>query len=165
MMFRCVQRIDARLRVSINYLIYKEYFLRRNIMFVSMPQLATNSFREIKMRYRNLLVALSTALACFVNLAQAQVLDDDSVQTTIHSFDAFDGGFFYPISGGNLVQGINGNLYGTTFAGGDNGFGTVFDVTPSGTLTTLYSFCAESGCPDGSSPVFGDDVVISDILG
>jgi uncharacterized repeat protein (TIGR03803 family) len=26
-------------------------------------------------------------------------------------------------------------------------------MTPAGTLTTLYSFCAESGCADGSGPL------------
>ena len=31
--------------------------------------------------------------------------------------------------------------------------GTVFKITPSGTLTTLYSFCSQSNCTDGASPV------------
>ena len=38
---------------------------------------------------------------------------------------------------GSLVQGTDGNLYGTTEGGGPNGWGTVFKVTSSGTLTTL----------------------------
>jgi uncharacterized repeat protein (TIGR03803 family) len=55
-----------------------------------------------------------------------------------------------------LVQGIDGNLYGTTLGGGSaKGFGTVFKITPSGTLTTLHSFCAQSGCPDGQFPQTG----------
>jgi len=28
-------------------------------------------------------------------------------------------------------------------------------MTPSGTLTTLYSFCAQSGCADGETPQTG----------
>ncbi len=52
-----------------------------------------------------------------------------------------------------LVQATDGNLYGTTYLGGANGQGgTVFKITPSGTLTTLYSFCSQSGCADGSYP-------------
>jgi uncharacterized repeat protein (TIGR03803 family) len=45
-----------------------------------------------------------------------------------------------------LVQGTDGNFYGTTSAGGpynpqySSGYGTVFQVTPDGTLTTLFSF-------------------------
>jgi uncharacterized repeat protein (TIGR03803 family) len=52
-----------------------------------------------------------------------------------------------------LVQATNGDLYGTTYAGGADGGGTVFKITPGGTLTTLYSFCSQSGCPDGEYPL------------
>jgi uncharacterized repeat protein (TIGR03803 family) len=51
-----------------------------------------------------------------------------------------------------LVQATNGNLHGTTFDGGAEGSGTVFKITPSGALTTLYNFCSQSGCTDGYSP-------------
>jgi uncharacterized repeat protein (TIGR03803 family) len=60
-----------------------------------------------------------------------------------------------------LVQATDGNFYGTTYLGGANttdcgdGCGTVFKITPSGTLTTLYSFCSQSGCTDGRYPVAG----------
>ena len=50
-----------------------------------------------------------------------------------------------------LIQGIDGNFYGTTSAGGANGDGTVFKITPSGTLTTLHSFDGT----DGFSPIAG----------
>jgi uncharacterized repeat protein (TIGR03803 family) len=39
-----------------------------------------------------------------------------------------------------LVQGSDGNLYGTTWWGGTNDFGTVFRISTNGTLTTLYTF-------------------------
>jgi len=60
----------------------------------------------------------------------------------------------------SLVQGADGNFYGTTWYGGDNtncggGCGTVFDITPGGTLTTLYRFCPQSGCRDGYWPLGG----------
>jgi uncharacterized repeat protein (TIGR03803 family) len=54
-----------------------------------------------------------------------------------------------------LVQATSGDFYGTTNYGGANGDGTVFKITPSGTLTTLYSFCSQSGCTDGWGPVGG----------
>lgn len=72
--------------------------------------------------------------------------------TTLHSFCSqsacADG------SGPNagLVQAADGNFYGTTYLGGAYGYGTVFRITRSGTLTTLYSFCSQSGCPDGRLP-------------
>jgi uncharacterized repeat protein (TIGR03803 family) len=59
-----------------------------------------------------------------------------------------------------LVQASDGNFYGTTEAGGtskncNGGCGTVFKITPSGTLTTLYSFCSLANCADGWNPWAG----------
>jgi uncharacterized repeat protein (TIGR03803 family) len=71
--------------------------------------------------------------------------------TTLHSFDGTDG-YFPQVA---LVQGIDGNLYGTVTNGGANSGGTVFKITPSGTFTTIYSFCSQSGCLDGSTPFAG----------
>jgi uncharacterized repeat protein (TIGR03803 family) len=52
-----------------------------------------------------------------------------------------------------LVQGTDGNLYGTTAYGGDsNGDGTIFRITTNGTLTTLYTF---TGGSDSANPVAG----------
>jgi uncharacterized repeat protein (TIGR03803 family) len=62
---------------------------------------------------------------------------------------SFTGG----LDGGNpyagLVWGIDGNLYGTTAAGGASTNGTVFRITPTGTLTNLCQF---QGCLDGAAP-------------
>jgi len=55
----------------------------------------------------------------------------------------------------SLVQASDGDFYGTTPIEGVNCCGTVFKITPNGTLTTLYSFCSQSGCPDGSNPYGG----------
>lgn len=54
-----------------------------------------------------------------------------------------------------LVQGLDGNLYGTTFEGGVYGGGTIFMLTKNGKLVTLYNFCAQSGCSDGLEPAAG----------
>jgi uncharacterized repeat protein (TIGR03803 family) len=58
-----------------------------------------------------------------------------------------------------LVQATDGNFYGVTVLGGINcipegaqGCGTVFRMTPSGALTTLYRFCSQANCTDGTSP-------------
>jgi uncharacterized repeat protein (TIGR03803 family) len=71
--------------------------------------------------------------------------------TTLYSFcpqnGCADGA--YP---SGLIQATNGYLYGTTSIGGASGLGTVFKITPSGTLTTLYSFCSQPNCTDGYAP-------------
>ena len=60
---------------------------------------------------------------------------------------------FLPAAG--LVQGTDGNFYGTTEFGGTYGWGTIFKITSGGTLITLYSFCAPSNCTDGYFPQSG----------
>jgi len=59
---------------------------------------------------------------------------------------------------GSLVQGTDGNFYGMTYEGGANNEGTIFQVTPSGTETVLWSLGAGS---DGNEPygslTFGPD--------
>jgi uncharacterized repeat protein (TIGR03803 family) len=70
--------------------------------------------------------------------------------TTLHNFEGTDGQ--YPSAG--LVQATNGNFYGTTTNGGTGtacmggSCGTVFEITPTGKLTTLHSFDGT----DGASP-------------
>ncbi len=76
--------------------------------------------------------------------------------TTLYSFcsqapHCTDGQF--PFAG--LVQATNGSFYGTTSAGGANGYGTIFELTPDGNLTTLYSFCSQTHCTDGAYPYAG----------
>jgi uncharacterized repeat protein (TIGR03803 family) len=52
-------------------------------------------------------------------------------------------------SNGGLISDSNGNLYGTTYNGGANGEGTVFELNPTtSALTTLYTFAG----PDGAYP-------------
>jgi uncharacterized repeat protein (TIGR03803 family) len=41
---------------------------------------------------------------------------------------------------GALAEGTDGNFYGTTQSGGTNGTGTIFQITPGGAFTSLYSF-------------------------
>jgi len=95
--------------------------------------------------------------ACAVCLLWVATSLASSAQTfgTLYSFDASDG--HNPQDA--LVQGFDGNFYGTTYYGGTHNFGTVFKITPDGALTTLYSFCMETGCADGKYP--GANVVQS----
>jgi uncharacterized repeat protein (TIGR03803 family) len=78
-------------------------------------------------------------------------MTSSGVTAVLHSFNSFLGEGAVPTAG--LVQGSDGNFYGTTVSGGDHFKGTVFKITATGTLTTLHSF---SGSPsDGALPGAG----------
>jgi uncharacterized protein (TIGR03437 family) len=63
--------------------------------------------------------------------------------TTLHRFDSTDG--IYPSPVGTLIQTTDGNFYCATDQGGTNGKGSIFRMTPAGTVTTLYSFAGIDG--------------------
>ena len=74
-------------------------------------------------------------------------LTTNGALVTLYSFTGSnDGG--HPAAG--LVEGADGNFYGSTTAGGADNLGTLFQLTANGTLTTLYSF---PGANDGANPV------------
>jgi uncharacterized repeat protein (TIGR03803 family) len=69
--------------------------------------------------------------------------------TTLYNFPGFTQ------SSSALVEGADGNFYGTTAAGGSGTYGAggiFFRVTPNGSVTTLYNFCTLNHCADGSQP-------------
>ncbi len=59
-----------------------------------------------------------------------------------------------------LIMDSSGSLYGTTYEGGANSQGVVFELTPNAkktawTQSVLYSFCEQSDCNDGAEPDAG----------
>jgi uncharacterized repeat protein (TIGR03803 family) len=69
--------------------------------------------------------------------------------TILYSFQGFPSGE-YP--NGPPVRDTQGNFYGTTTAGGEHNYGTVFKVDSAGKETTLHSF---TGGNDGYAPYVG----------
>lgn len=96
-------------------------------------------------------------IGCAPGISTAADAEASVTFKTLLSFNSANGSYPGLMS---LVQGLNGNLYGTVIYGGDlsctfeasfSGCGTVFSVTPGGRLTTLHRF---SG-PDGTDPLWG----------
>lgn len=78
------------------------------------------------------------------------------VETTLYSFTGGNDGAS-PDAG--LTEGPDGNFYGEAASGGPfentgdpENFGTIFKITPSGTLSVIYSFSGEA---DGAEPFDG----------
>jgi|SRR5579862_1962628 len=94
-----------------------------------------------------------TLSTCALLLAFCDVAAPAQTFTSLHSFNGTDGANPYYVY---LAQGLDGNLYGTTSSGsGGSADGTIFRITPSGKLTTIYTFCTAMGCSDGSDPQSG----------
>jgi uncharacterized repeat protein (TIGR03803 family) len=78
--------------------------------------------------------------------------------STLHKFTGPDGMF----PAGGLTLGPDGNFYGTTYGTNKSGatgaiWGTVFQITPSGTLTILHTFSYTDGGYPTSPLVLGPD--------
>jgi uncharacterized repeat protein (TIGR03803 family) len=64
------------------------------------------------------------------------------VRTVLHAFTGAPDGLDPNAA---LIMDKSGNFYGTTERGGSKGQGTVFEITPAGAETVLYSFDAAHG--------------------
>lgn len=98
-------------------------------------EITLGTFRRWKNFCGVILFCAVTAIA-----SQAKTL------TTLAAFNGANGAI--PLG---LIQGFDGNFYGTTLEGGAQNYGTGFKMTPAGVLTTLHSFCS-AGCADGGWP-------------
>ena len=91
--------------------------------------------------------------ACFTALFCAATAISSHAQafTTLASFNNTNGSY----SQAPLVQGFDGNLYGTTDNGGLKTTGTIFKITLAGKLTLVHYFCSRTNCADGEVPESG----------
>ncbi|MGZ8189475.1 MAG: choice-of-anchor tandem repeat GloVer-containing protein, partial [Methylosarcina sp.] len=69
-------------------------------------------------------------------------IDPSGTFSVLHEFDGGNGGKA-PAAG--LIQGSDGNFYGTTTAGGTEGQGIVYRISPSGDFSVLHSFDTITG--------------------
>ncbi len=72
-------------------------------------------------------------------------IDTAGKETVLYSFTGRSDGCL-PLQG--LIGDSDGNLYGTTWACGSSGFGTIFKVNSAGKFTLLYSFAGDAADPE-----------------
>jgi uncharacterized repeat protein (TIGR03803 family) len=101
------------------------------------------------MKYQGKALSMFAATLFAVAAASAQTY------TVKHTYTINSGntsGIAYPQV---MSQGRDGNIYGTISNAGTHSEGSVFKITPAGTLTTIYSFCSVTSCTDGTGPAGG----------
>jgi uncharacterized repeat protein (TIGR03803 family) len=99
---------------------------------------------------RHLVTAVSTcaALIALATAPQAIAQSDGFTQSVF-----LNAGFDGSNPAGSVVLAADGNLYGVATSGGAEDDGVVYKVTPSGTASTVYAFCAQTHCSDGQFPL------------
>jgi uncharacterized repeat protein (TIGR03803 family) len=101
------------------------------------------------------------SLLCFASICLLNGCQIGSTTTTTNPSSSFNFSYgitsLYPFAGGSgqfveapLMQANNGDLYGTSISGGENGLGTIFKISLTGTKTLIYSFYQNP--TDGYSP-------------
>jgi uncharacterized repeat protein (TIGR03803 family) len=90
---------------------------------------------------------------CFSGCGTVFKITSAGTLTTLWQFGSLSNDADGESPEGALVQGSDGNFYGTTFGGGAHSRGTVFRISPSGYLTNLYSFGTVLN--DGFNPLAG----------
>jgi len=70
---------------------------------------------------------------------------------------SFGGTHIGSAADGGVTLGTDGNLYGTTKAGGAHNYGTIFMITTGGDLTTLHEFNGTDGAFPTAPPIQGSD--------
>ena len=110
------------------------------------------------MKSSKALLALGLALVCAAFTISGAVRAPAQTVINFANFDGVDGNRPF---GQTVMQATNGRFYGATFSGGAYGMGNVYELTPSGKLSNVYSFCSLANCADGAyplgTPILGND--------
>ena len=92
----------------------------------------------------------------FIGYGTVFKINTNGALTSLYSFGTVTNANGLPLDGADptagLVQGTDGNFYGTTIGGGTDGYGYVFRISTNGGLISLYSF---TGTNDGENPNSG----------
>lgn len=101
-------------------------------------------------RFENPVLA---AIAAFLLVVVTSIAARAQTYSVLYNLGTNSGDPFNPAWIGLFTQGRDGNLYSTSQYGGANGYGTVFQLTPSGSVNVLHSFSNSSS--DGIYPYSG----------
>lgn len=93
---------------------------------------------------------------CFLAVLMiAPIATQAQTYTPLYTYPETDLNTTGVIAPGIMSQGQDGLLYTTNESNGTTNAGTFFKMSLTGTPTTLYNFCSQTGCTDGSFPYGG----------
>src|SRR4030088_2013619 len=100
------------------------------------------------------LSALTLAVAMLVLTVATATTAEAQTFSVLYTFGSNSGDPYNTQYPGLIAQGRDGDLYSTSLFGGNlGGWGDVFTITPSGTLTSIHSFSSAAGT--GNEPPSG----------
>jgi uncharacterized repeat protein (TIGR03803 family) len=108
-------------------------------------EVAVPAIRILDVQKANRSLSLRLALPCALLVALAAAPLPAQHYQDLYDFNCDSGCTPY----GRLVQGTDGNLYGTTGTGGANKLGTIFMVSTAGAYTRLFDFDSATGAGNG----------------
>jgi hypothetical protein len=103
----------------------------------------------VKSRYARRIQLLVVIVAASATALHAQTYK------ALYTYSINSGAYSGIVPDGLMSQGHDGNLYSTIQNNGTAKVGTAFNMTTGGQLNTIYNFCSQKGCLDGSSPAGG----------
>jgi uncharacterized repeat protein (TIGR03803 family) len=131
---------------------FRPGFLLKHLGLTEKKTMATRMPDVLKTNWNG---ARRLAIACAVLVVIAGARLHAQSYQVLYNFNCASGGC---TPEGALVQGKDGNLYGTTSAGGSNNLGTIFVVSTAGTgYTVLWNFDSSTGAPTGGLTVSSVD--------
>ena len=94
-------------------------------------------------------------LVCFLSLllGPCMTMAAQAQTTQLFAFACQGGSCLLGSAPQALLQGVDGNFYGVSSKGGSGGVGTIFQLTPGGQVTSLFSFNGTNGSGPGFSLV------------
>ena len=107
---------------------------------------------------KNSRISLGFALACAAITFSLAVGAHGQSLSYLAIFNGIDGA-----APSAVIQATDGNFYTTTAGAGegDGSVGNVVRITPSGEISSIYTFCSQPHCPDGqlpeTPPILGTD--------
>jgi uncharacterized repeat protein (TIGR03803 family) len=165
--------IDSGLWARREYVRFSAFFRYANRSIGPITQASSKEGNRLKTMLRALLWRTEVVVFSVVLLSTLRTAHAQTSESVLYNFCSQTNCVDGEMPSSSLTFDPLGNLYGTTFFGGANGQGAVFELSPlsasgcaSGSNlgngwceTVLYSFCSLANCTDGKFPFLANVIL------